>query len=224
MASVFKSRSVMPGANTAQAEVFNWEDVATRAKEYLETVRAQAQQLLRDSQSECERIKAQAQQEGLKSSQSHVEKMAHQMAEQLASERAKQTMETVEHFCAELESATEKWLRQWQHETIGLSIAIAEKLLVRQIESDPTILLDWIHDSVRLVAGQRSITLRMHPEDAERLSDSLTQLINSAGPNTQIQIAEDVGVGRFGVILQTDDTTIDRTIRTQLRRLMEELQ
>ena len=50
MASVLKSKSFTLGTNTAQTEVFNWEDVASRAKQYIDTVREQAQQLLRDSQ------------------------------------------------------------------------------------------------------------------------------------------------------------------------------
>ena len=223
MASVFKSRSVMPGTNTAQAEVFNWEDVTTRAKQYLDTVREQAQQLIRETQSECDKIRSLAQQEGLKNSQSQIEKMAHQLASQMSNDQIEQTTHSVNRFCLELENATEQWLRQWQHETIALAIAIAEKLLVRQVESDPTILLDWIQDSVRLVAGQKNITIRIHPEDAQRLSEPLSELINSTSPNAQIQVAEDVAVGQFGVILQTEETTIDRTIRTQLRRLMEEL-
>ncbi|MFN7874148.1 MAG: FliH/SctL family protein [Pirellula sp.] len=224
MAVVFKSRAVVPGANTAQTEVFNWEDVTERAKEYLDTVRQQAQLLLKESQVECERIRSLAQQEGLKGSQAQIQSLAQQKAQEIAAETLRQTSESVQRFCEELETATSQWLRQWQHETITFAIAIAEKILVRQMESDPTILLDWIQDSVRMVSGQRNITIRLHPDDAERLSEPLTQIMEASGPSVQLQVAEDVAVGRFGVILQTEDTTIDRTLKTQLRRLMEELQ
>jgi flagellar biosynthesis/type III secretory pathway protein FliH len=224
MASVFKSRSVVPGLNTAQAEVFNWEDVATRAKTYLDSVREQAQQMLRETQTECDRIRTLAQQEGMDRGKQQVERMAQQMASQVAAEQLSLTQQSVQHFCDELEQATEQWLKQWQHETIAMAVAIAEKLIERQVEADPTILLDWIQDSVRLVSGQRSIQIRLHPKDAERLSDTLSELIQSSGPNTEISLTEDVAVGQFGVVLQTEDTTIDRTLKTQLRRLSEELQ
>jgi len=36
-------------------------------------------------------------------------------------------------------------------------------------------------------------------------------------------VTEDISVGRFGVILQTADSTIDRSMQTQLKRLTEEL-
>jgi len=223
MASVFKSKSFTQGSNTAQAEVFNWEDVADRAKQYIDTVREQAQQLLRDSQSECNRLKEQAKVEGTRLGENHVERLAMQMASQIAEKRIEEASTNVRVLCEDLELATQQWLRQWQHETITFAIGIAEKLLSRQIEADPAILISWIEDSVRLIQGQRQILLRIHPEDAQRLSTALTDMVEGMKPSIEIQVAEDVTVGKFGVILQTPDTTIDRSLQTQLKRLVEEL-
>ena len=224
MASVLKSKNYTLGSNTAQTEVFNWEDVAARAKRYIDTVREQAQQLLRDSQLECTRIQTQARDEGTRLGESHVERLAMQMAGQIAEKRVQEVAHNVKSLCEDLELASQQWLRQWQHETITLAIGIAEKLLSRQIESDPSILISWIEDSVRLIQGQRQILLRIHPEDAHRLSSALSEMIDDMKPSVEIQVVEDVAVGKFGVILQTSDTTIDRSLQTQLKRLTEELQ
>ena len=224
MASVLKSKSFTLGTNTAQTEVFNWEDVASRAKQYIDTVREQAQQLMRDSQLECARIQSQAKEEGTRLGESQVERLAMQMAGQIAEKRIQEVAHNVKTLCEDIESATQQWLRQWQHETITLAIGIAEKILSRQIESDPSILISWIEDSVRLIQGQRQILLRIHPEDAQRLSTALSELVEDMKPSFEIQVAEDIAVGKFGVILQTPDTTIDRSLQTQLKRLVEELQ
>ena len=224
MASVLKSKSLTLGTNTAQTEVFNWEDVATRAKQYIDTVREQAQQLLRESQTECALIQARAKEEGTRQGENHVERLAMQMAGQIAEKRVQEAAHSVKVLCEDLEAATQQWLRQWQHETITIAIAISEKILARQIESDPSILISWIEDSVRLIQGQRQILLRIHPDDAQRLSSAISELVNDMKPSVEIQVAEDVAVGKFGVVLQTPDTTIDRSLQTQLKRLVEELQ
>ncbi len=224
MASVLKSKSFTLGTNTAQTEVFNWEDVASRAKQYIDTVREQAQQLLRDSHLEGTRIQAQAKEEGTRQGESQVERLAMQMASQIAEKRVQEVANNVKSLYEDLETATQQWLRQWQHETIAFAIGIAEKLLARQIESDPSILISWIEDSVRLIQGQRQILLRIHPEDAQRLSSALSELVDGMKPSVEIQVVEDVAVGKFGVIVQTPDTTIDRSLQTQLKRLVEELQ
>ena len=210
MASVLKSKSIAFGTNTAQTEVFNWEDVASRAKLYIDTVREQAQALLRDSHLECTRIQAQAKEEGTRQGESQVERLAMQMASQIAEKRVQEVANNVKSLYEDLETATQQWLRQWQHETITFAIGIAEKLLARQIESDPSILISWIEDSVRLIQGQRQILLRIHPEDAQRLSAALSELVDGMKPSVEIQVVEDVAVGKFGVIVQTPDTTIDR--------------
>ena len=224
MASVLKSKSFSLGTNTAQTEVFNWEDVASRAKQYIDTVREQAQQLLQDSKIECVRMQAQAKEDGTRLGENHIERLAMQMASQIAEKRVQEAAQSVKSLCEDLETATQQWLRQWQHETITLAIGISEKILARQIESDPSILISWIEDSVRLIQGQRQIVLRIHPEDAQRLSSALSELIDDMKPSVEIQVVEDVAVGKFGVILQTPDTTIDRSLQMQLKRLVEELQ
>jgi flagellar assembly protein FliH len=224
MASVFKSRALPTGVNTAQTEVFNWEDVASRAQQYIDTVREQAQKMLDDSRVECQRIKSEARDEGIRGGENHVERLAMQMAEQIAEKRVQEAARAVRSLCENIEQATQHWLRQWQHETIALSIAITEKLIARQIESDPTILLDWIEESVRMVQGQRQIQLRIHPEDAQRLSMALNELVEDMKPAIEIKVTEDMSVGRFGVVLETPDTTIDRSLSAQLKRLGEELQ
>lgn len=223
MANVLKSKSFLPGTNTAQTEVFNWEDVATRAKLYLEKVREQAQQIIQDSQLECDRLQSKAKEEGTRQGENQVERLAQQMASQIAESRVTDAAKSVKALCEDLEAATQLWLRQWQHETITLAIGISEKILARQIESDPSILISWIEDSVRLIQGQRQITIRIHPEDAQRLSAALPELIEEISPSVELQVVEDVAVGKFGVILQTPDTTIDRSLQTQLKRLVEEL-
>ena len=125
MASVLKSKSFTLGTNTAQTEVFNWEDVASRAKQYIDTVREQAQQLMRDSQLECARIQSQAKEEGTRLGESQVERLAMQMAGQIAEKKIQEVAHNVKTLCEDLESATQQWLRQWQHETITLAIGIA---------------------------------------------------------------------------------------------------
>ena len=224
MANVLKSKTFSLGTNTAQTEVFNWEDVASRAKQYIETVREQAQQLLQESKIECARMQVQAKEEGTRLGENHVERLAMQMAAQIAEKRVQEAAQSVKSLCEDLETATQQWLRQWQHETITLAIGISEKILARQIESDPSILISWIEDSVRLIQGQRQIVLRIHPEDAQRLSSALSELVDDMKPSVEIQVVEDVAVGKFGVILQTPDTTIDRSLQMQLKRLVEELQ
>jgi flagellar biosynthesis/type III secretory pathway protein FliH len=104
-----------------------------------------------------------------------------------------------------------------------LAIKIAEKLLVRQIESDPTILLQWIEEMVRLVQTQRQLTIRLSSADALKLSDALPALIQRLSPGVDFQIVDDPSMEECSVVLETPETTLDRSLKTQLERLQQEL-
>jgi flagellar biosynthesis/type III secretory pathway protein FliH len=152
-----------------------------------------------------------------------IDQLAKQRAEILVEERISDIVARVDSICLALENATQQWLREWQHETVSLAIKISEKLLVRQIESDPTILLQWIEEMVRLVQSQRRMTIKLSSADAMKLSEALPALIERLSPGMEFQIIDDPNLEDCSVVLQTPDTTLDRSLRTQLERLEQEL-
>lgn len=223
MATVLKSRQLQDGLNTAQAEIFNWEDVASRAKDYLDSIREEARAMLESCAKECEALREKARQEGMSAGETHVERLAQQIANQLAADKVQHASQSIHQICNDLEEATRQWLRDWQHETVAIAIGIAEKLVARQIESDPAILLKWIEDSLRMIHNQKKITIRLHAEDALILSHALPEMLERVSTEMEIQIIDDPSVGRCGAVIQTADTTIDRSLATQMKRLEQEL-
>jgi flagellar assembly protein FliH len=224
MASILKSTQSVPLASSSTAEVFNYEDVATRARDYLDSVRQQAAIMIDEARRECETLRAQAVQEGHLLAKEAAAQDTTVLASELAADQVAIAMQSIEQLGKSFEEATRQWLRQWQHETIPLAIEIAEKLICRQIETDPDILMQWITQSVRLVQNSRKIQLRMHPRDIALLQPALGTLIKQLSSSTTVEVLEDATIERTGAIIATPDGHIDVQLKTQLRRLSEELQ
>jgi len=189
----------------------------------LESVRQQARSILEQCQRECEAMRETTKQQAIEEGQAIIDRLARQQADQIARERVQEVLTRVDTLCEALELATEDWLRNWQHETVSLAIKIAEKLLVRQIESDPTILLTWIEEMVRLVQGQRRIVIKLSTQDAMQLAEALPELIARLSPGVEFQVVEDPAFSVGSVVLETPETTLDRSLKTQLDRLQQEL-
>lgn len=223
MATVLKSKQFPEGINTAKVEVFNWEDVATRARTYITSVREQAQEMLRQANEEASKIRLSAQEQGRAAGQSDIVSTAETLASQISNQRINNATKSISKLADELEEATQQWLRQWQHETIPLAVSIAERLVRRQLEIDPTILLQWLQDSVRLVHGNQKIQLRMNPSDIEVLGTSLTQLLDELKSRTEIELIPDATIAKHGLTLRSAEMFIDQQLKTQLDRLREEL-
>jgi flagellar assembly protein FliH len=224
MATVLKSRLIQHGDNTASVEVFNWEDVAAKAKAYLAEVRSQAAAILEQAKSESEKLCREAEQQGRTSGMNEVQQQAEKLATKLTTERVGKATQSIHSLADELEQATQQWLRQWQHETVPLAVAIAERLVHRQIDVDPTILLDWLQESVRMIQSDVKLELRIHPEDVRSLGESLSDFIAQQQGRNTIMLVEDASIERHGMVLRTSETTIDQRLSKQLERLREELQ
>ena len=189
----------------------------------IESVLAQSKAILEQCQKECESLREQTRQQAVEEGQAIIDQLAKSQAESLVQEKISHVLERVDSVCDALENATQQWLRAWQHETVSLAIKIAEKVISRQIESDPTILITWLEDLVQLVQSQRRLTIKLNSQDALQLADALPELIERFSPSVEFQIVDDPNMERCSVVIDAPETTLDRSIKTQLDRLEQEL-
>ncbi len=224
MVSILKPRNLPAGVSLQKIENFNWEDVLASARLHLEEVRKQARVIIEQAKSDVEQIKSDARSEGRQAAQTDVEAMTLKQATAMADDKIAKCLQSAELLTGELERATEKWLRQWQHETVPLAISIAERLVRRQIDIDPTILLQWITDSIALARGEHSLHVRIHPADRQRLGTHLDKLISSLGQKQNIELIEDDSIASPGLIIESEDLHIDAQLMTQLDRVVQEMQ
>ncbi|MFN5395837.1 MAG: FliH/SctL family protein [Planctomycetota bacterium] len=223
MASILKPKSLF-GFKPTEASTDAQKPSALPAERgSLDSVMAQARAILEQCQKDCQELRETARREAVQEGRAVIDQLAQQRADTLVSQQMTDVVARVDAICMALENATQQWLRQWQHETVSLAIKIAEKLLVRQIESDPTILLQWIEEMVRLVQTQRQLTIRLSSADALKLSDALPALIQRLSPGVDFQIVDDPSMEECSVVLETPETTLDRSLKTQLERLQQEL-
>ena len=218
MASILKPKSLFGSKPTELAQ-----EKESGPQLSVDSVTAQARAILEQCQRDCQQLRESARREAVEEGRAVIDQLAEQRAESLVNEKLTDVVARVDSICTALESATQQWLREWQHETVSLAIKIAEKLLVRQIEADPTILLQWIEEMVRLVQGQRQLTIKLSSADALKLSDALPALIERLSPGVDFQIVDAPTMEACSVVLQTPETTLDRMLRTQLERLQQEL-
>lgn len=224
MASIIKPAHFQSHRLSVSAEVFNWEDVTQRARQYLEQVRQEAAALLAQAQAQADQLREQSRQAGLAAGEQEVDSLAEEKARLLAQQQVDQTASSLKQLQDQLTETTQDWLRQWQHQTIPLAIAIAEKLVAQQVDADPQLLLDWLAESLRLAEGARRLQVRIHPETADKLQPHLSEWLTHTGKGQQIELINDASLDRVGVVVQSDQGTIDSQLSIQLQRLREQLQ
>lgn len=110
------------------------------------------------------------------------------------------------------EAARRELLEQSDTELVKLSVAIAEKILNRQIQIDGDALQGLVQTALARLAGKTIQVLRIHPADRAIVEKELLPL----GPKRAIRIEDDSGLARGALIFDTDFGSLDCSVSTQL--------
>jgi flagellar assembly protein FliH len=102
-------------------------------------------------------------------------------------------------------------------------VAIAERVVRREVAHAPEIALDLIRESLELAAGAGRIVLRLSPRDFETLGEQARSIAATMGRMLPTEVVADPAVSPGGCLLVTDLGEIDQRLESQLARIEEEL-
>lgn len=113
------------------------------------------------------------------------------------------------------EAARRELLEQADADLARLSIAIAEKILNRQIQIDPEALQGLAKSALERLAGKTVQCVRIHPADRGAVEEALA--LHSA--KRAIRVEADASLSRGALLFDTDYGTLDGSISTQLEEI-----
>jgi flagellar biosynthesis/type III secretory pathway protein FliH len=121
----------------------------------------------------------------------------------------------------ELQTRHDRWLEQFQHETVKLGIAIAERLLRRTLAVDPKAVADLMRTALGWAVGAEHVRVRCHPDDCDVIEQTAASQ-RSDQPH-DIAFVRDDTIARGGCVVETTQGVIDARLETMLDRIAEEL-
>lgn len=107
-----------------------------------------------------------------------------------------------------------------QGEVLELVMAIARRLVRREIKTDPGEIIGVIREGIAaLPVGERQVTLHLHPEDARLVG----QVYGGRDGAPACRIIEDPALTRGGARISTDISVIDATLETRINRVLDRM-
>jgi flagellar assembly protein FliH len=100
-------------------------------------------------------------------------------------------------------------------ETVQLAVAIAARILHRELSVDPDAILGLVRAALQKAQGKQVHRIRLHPSHEVLMRRALAQL-NAGGT---IEIAPDAGLRPGDVIFETAQGQLDASVLTQLREI-----
>lgn len=211
--------------------VFNYDDLRQRCDDFVTQTREQARQVVGDAQREAEAIRAQARKEGLAAGyQEGLTKARVQVEGEINTRLQAQVQTQLAHVVPTLQQALaglalerDQWLAHWEQAAIRLSVAIAERIIRRELMQHPELAAETIAAALQLAAGSSHLRLRMHPDDVRLVGDRCQEIVASLTHGGTAAIVPDASISRGGCVVETQHGEIDARLETQLQRIAEEL-
>ena len=173
--------------------------------------RQTAQAIIEEANKEKERILAEAQRE-----REEVLAKAREQGRQEGLAQASELILRAKMQAGEILASQEKDL-------IQLACKIAEKIIGRDLEREPELLVDMCATAIEQLRSARAMVLRVHPKTAQVLRARKPELMELIGRAVDLAIREDPDVAPVGCIVQTEFGTVDAQLPTQFEMLQNVL-
>lgn len=205
--------------HAAQGVAFNFDDMAAKAKEYLQQVQAQASQIIAKAEHQADQVRKQAEVEGRQAGERAVEKMIQkQLAGQLET-----LLPALRQVVQQIQDAKQAWLTHWEKNAVHVAAAIAKRLIRRELSQTPEITLTLVREALELSAGSSRLRIHMNPTDHEALDGQVQALTNELAPLATAEVVADPQISPGGCRIETAFGVVNQQFEAQLARIEEEL-
>ena len=105
-----------------------------------------------------------------------------------------------------------------------ISVDIAKKIIKKELESDPQIIINTIVDVLRTVSkNEPKVTIRVRPQAVQFIKDTLPNVTYQYGIESKINIVADPAIEEGGCVFLTGNGIVDASIDTQLEIIKKAL-
>ncbi|MGI6285500.1 FliH/SctL family protein [Neomoorella humiferrea] len=208
-----------PAGEGAAAEAEERETAALKkAEAILEEARREARAIKEAAEAArlkvLEEARAAGEERGYREGLSRGEAEAAAIRQEAAAER-----EAARRVLAEARQAYKEILKGAEGDIVELALAVAAKILGREVEQRPEAVVETARRAVRQVAEGQNYIVYAAPEVAEHLRRYRGELLREAAPGARLQVIADPSFKAGGCRVETENGFIDAGFANQLEEL-----
>lgn len=140
-------------------------------------------------------------------------------------ERAQADMEEFKTQFAQFMTAKQDVFEYIAPDILEISVDIAKKIIKKELDLDPQVLLNTIVEVLRTITKSESkITIRVRPQSVQFIKDTIPNITYQYGIDSKINIVSDPSIEDGGCIFQTNNGIVDASIDTQIEIIKKALE
>lgn len=214
---------------THDAIVLDMGDLTRQASSILQKARLEAEKITQQAQQQAHHAQRQGYEQASERGQAEgFEKGLAEGREQGRLEASQQHREHLEHVEATWKKLGERIHeaygnieRETRQDLIAFALRVAERVVHRVIEIDPTVCVDQVSEALAHVMQPMHVTIHIHADDRPALLEALPSIMEQFEQFPQLKLVDDAEVDRGGAVVRYGEGRIDARIDTQLKRIVE---
>lgn len=108
---------------------------------------------------------------------------------------------------------------------LEISVDIAKKIIKKEVESDPQVLINSIVDVLKTISkSEPKINIRVKPQAVQFIKDTIPNITYQYGIDAKINIIADPSIEDGGCVFQTNNGIVDASIDTQIEIIKKALE
>lgn len=131
-----------------------------------------------------------------------------------------QKLSKLETLLESLAEEKERVILNLDKEILNLALAIAKKLVLKEIQVDKDLTLNLIREALKYVAEGIEIKIKLNPEEMSYLEKEILREIN---PSAKVVFEPDPGVNKGSFFIETPLGVVDGTLERRWEKLLETL-
>jgi flagellar assembly protein FliH len=210
-------------ANDSGARVRPWAadlaELAGRDDPSQDWLEREAARIIATAKRQAEQIRRQAAAEGRREGR----RAARRVLARRAAERWATLMPAMENAVREVRDTKQAWLSRWEADAVHVAVAIAERVVRRELAKQPDIPLALVREALELAAGSDQIRVCLNPADHQSLGPRVDAIARELAGLGSVEVVADAAVSPGGCHVETRHGVIDQRFEAQLARIEEEL-
>jgi len=211
------------------AIVLDLGDIGRQAARIRMQAEAKAAQIINDAERKAQQLIEQA--EGIGFERGRAEGLARGVEEGRAQGHADALAAAQEQFAQlqtawadvaeQLDGQRRAMDREARAAVLQFALKMAELLVHRVIEVDPTVVVDQLAAALALVMQPMDVAVRINPADRDTLAEAMPQLMAEFNHFQHVQLLDDETIHRGGCVVTYGQGAIDATVQTQIARVID---
>ncbi len=155
----------------------------------------------------------------------NIKKSAFEEGYRAGIEKSQADLEKFRNELANFMSARKDVFEYIAPDILEISVDIAKKIIKKEVESDPQVLINTIIDVLKSVSkSEPKIVIRVRPQAVQFIKDTIPNITYQYGIDSKINIVADPSVEEGGCIFQTNNGIVDASIDTQVEIIKKALE